>query len=47
MTVESIADFGVGGAISQYLDPKMLSYVAGVGFLMIGAWTIWQGANLA
>ncbi len=35
-----------GGVISQYVTPKHLSYVAGAGFLLIGAWTIWQGANL-
>jgi putative Ca2+/H+ antiporter (TMEM165/GDT1 family) len=36
-----------GGIISQYVSPKHLSYLAGVGFLLIGAWTIWQGANLS
>ncbi len=36
-----------GGIISQYVSPKQLSYVAGVGFLLIGAWTIWQGTNLS
>ena len=35
-----------GGVISQYIGPKQLSYVAGVGFLLIGAWTIWQAAQL-
>jgi putative Ca2+/H+ antiporter (TMEM165/GDT1 family) len=35
-----------GGFISQYVSAKHLSYVAGAGFLLIGAWTIWQGANL-
>ncbi len=35
-----------GSVISQYISPKFLSYVAGVGFLVIGAWTIWQGSNL-
>jgi putative Ca2+/H+ antiporter (TMEM165/GDT1 family) len=33
-----------GSFISQFLTPKSLSYVAGAGFLVIGAWTIWQGA---
>ena len=36
-----------GGFISQFVNPKHLSYVAGAGFLVIGAWTIWQGANLS
>lgn len=31
-----------GGLVSQYIEPAMLSRVAGVGFLLIGAWTIWQ-----
>jgi putative Ca2+/H+ antiporter (TMEM165/GDT1 family) len=35
-----------GGFISHYVSPKYLSYVAGVGFLIIGAITIWQGASL-
>ena len=36
-----------GSFISQFLTPKSLSYVAGVGFVVIGAWTIWQGSNLS
>ena len=28
--------------ISQYVDPKYLSYAAGLGFVLIGTWTIWQ-----
>ncbi len=36
-----------GGIVSQYVSPKLLSYVAGGGFLVIGAWTIWQGTNLS
>ena len=36
-----------GGLVSQYVGPKILSYVAGAGFIIIGAWTIWQGAVTA
>ncbi len=36
-----------GGIISQHVSPKYLSYSAGVGFLLIGAWTIWQATNLS
>jgi len=33
----------VGGSfVSQYLHPKYLAYIAGVGFVLIGVWTIWQ-----
>jgi putative Ca2+/H+ antiporter (TMEM165/GDT1 family) len=33
-----------GAFVSQYIGPKQLSYVAGAGFIVIGVWTIWQGA---
>jgi len=31
-----------GGLVSSYVNPRYLSYAAGVGFILIGAWTIWQ-----
>ena len=31
-----------GAAISNYVDPRILSWIAGVGFILIGIWTIWQ-----
>lgn len=31
-----------GAVISQYVDPKYLSYAAGVGFILIGIWTVWM-----
>ena len=31
-----------GAAISNYLEPKYLSYIAGAGFVLIGLWTLWQ-----
>ena len=31
-----------GAAISNYIQPKYLSYAAGIGFIVIGAWTLWQ-----
>ena len=30
----------VGAALSQYINPKYLAWVAGVGFIAIGIWTI-------
>lgn len=33
-----------GGLVARYLDPRVLSVIAGVGFVVIGLWTIWQGA---
>ena len=32
-----------GGLVAQHIGPRALSYVAGIGFIVIGAWTIWQG----
>ncbi len=31
-----------GSLVSQYVDPRHLSYAAGIGFIVIGIWTIWQ-----
>ncbi len=31
---------GVGAAVSSYVNPRILSWVAGVGFIGIGIWTI-------
>lgn len=31
-----------GGLVAQYLSPKHLSYIAGVGFILIGLWTVSQ-----
>ena len=30
----------VGAALSQYVNPKHLAWVAGVGFIAVGIWTI-------
>ena len=31
-----------GGLVSHYIEPAMLTRVAGAGFILIGIWTIWQ-----
>jgi len=31
-----------GAALSHYVNPKYLTYAAGVGFIVIGAWTLWR-----
>jgi putative Ca2+/H+ antiporter (TMEM165/GDT1 family) len=46
LVVASAIGVIAGGVISQYVGPRQLSYLAGVGFLLIGAWTIWQGSHL-
>lgn len=44
LVVASAIGVLAGGLVAQYVSPKLLSYVAGTGFVVIGAWTIWQGA---
>lgn len=31
-----------GGVISHYVGDKQLSWIAGAGFILIGAWTLYQ-----
>jgi putative Ca2+/H+ antiporter (TMEM165/GDT1 family) len=30
----------VGAVVSNYIDPRYLSYIAGTGFILVGVWTI-------
>ena len=41
MTSTGLAVLG-GSVISQYVDPRYLSYAAGAGFILIGIWTVWR-----
>ncbi len=31
-----------GGLVSEYVSPRMLQIVAGIGFIAIGIWTLWK-----
>lgn len=31
-----------GGVVSRYVSPKVLSWLAGIGFIAVGIWTIWR-----
>ncbi len=31
-----------GGWVSQYVNTKVLARIAGAGFILIGAWTLWK-----
>jgi putative Ca2+/H+ antiporter (TMEM165/GDT1 family) len=33
-----------GHVVAEYVNPKHLSYAAGVGFILIGVWTLYQAA---
>lgn len=47
LVLASAIGVAAGGIVSQYLSPRLLSFVAGAGFILIGAWTVWQGAAAA
>ena len=40
LVVTSALGVAMGGLIAQYVNPKMLSYLAGAGFVIIGVWTM-------
>ncbi|HSN51214.1 MAG TPA: TMEM165/GDT1 family protein [Woeseiaceae bacterium] len=40
LILSSLIAVAAGSVISQYVDPRYLSYVAGAGFIVIGIWTI-------
>lgn len=41
LVLTSALGVAAGGLIAQYVDPKYLSYAAGVGFIGVGIWTLW------
>jgi putative Ca2+/H+ antiporter (TMEM165/GDT1 family) len=44
LILSSLIAVAAGSVISQYVDPRYLSYMAGAGFIIIGLWTILQAA---
>ncbi len=38
----TVIGVAAGGLVSQYVDQRYLSYTAGVGFVLVGIWTIWR-----
>ena len=43
LTLSSLLAVVFGDQISRFFSPKVLKTAAGVGFLAIGAWTLWRG----
>jgi len=33
----------LGGILSAYISPKYMSLLAGIGFILIGSWTLYRG----
>jgi putative Ca2+/H+ antiporter (TMEM165/GDT1 family) len=44
LVLTSAIGVAAGSVVSQYVNPRYLSYAAGVGFIVIGAWTIYQAS---
>ena len=44
LILSSLLAVAAGSVVSQYVDPRYLSYIAGAGFIIIGIWTILQAA---
>lgn len=47
LILASAIGVAAGSIVSQYIEPRLLSYVAGIGFVIIGAWTIWQAFTMS
>ncbi len=40
LVVTSAIGVALGGVVAQYVSPRVLSWLAGAGFIAIGLWTI-------
>ncbi len=47
LIVSTAIGVAAGAALAHVIHPKALMYAAGVGFLVIGAWTLWSAVRLA
>jgi putative Ca2+/H+ antiporter (TMEM165/GDT1 family) len=42
LVVTSALGVVAGSFISEYVSEKVLHYLAGIGFIVIGVWTLWK-----
>lgn len=45
LILSSVVAVAGGSFITNFLNPRYLSYIAGTGFVAIGLWTIWQATS--
>jgi putative Ca2+/H+ antiporter (TMEM165/GDT1 family) len=45
LVITSAIGLAVGTALSEVVNPRYLSYTAGVGFIAIGVWTLYQAGG--
>jgi putative Ca2+/H+ antiporter (TMEM165/GDT1 family) len=44
LVLTSAIGVAAGALVSQHVNPRYLSYAAGIGFIVIGAWTLYQAS---
>lgn len=44
LIIATLIAVAAGSVISNWVDTRVLSYIAGAGFIVIGIWTIWSAA---
>ena len=45
LVLASAIGVAAGALVSQYVNARYLSYAAGVGFIVIGVWTLYQASG--
>ncbi len=45
LIVASAIGVAMGALLSEYISEKVLSYIAGIGFILIGCFTLYQAVN--
>jgi len=45
LVLTSAIGVAAGGWLSQHVSPRVLQWVAGAGFIAIGAWILWNGTG--
>lgn len=45
LIVASAIGVAMGALLSEFISEKVLSYIAGVGFILIGAYTLYQATS--
>jgi putative Ca2+/H+ antiporter (TMEM165/GDT1 family) len=43
LTLAALIGVLVGSQLERFISPEKLKIVAGVGFIVIGIWTLWRG----
>jgi putative Ca2+/H+ antiporter (TMEM165/GDT1 family) len=42
LVLTSAIGVAAGSILAQYVNPRLLNVVAGLGFIAVGAWTLWK-----